>query len=157
MTPDTQQAQAGYRRPPAHRRGGATTTRSDALAAEVAGARRPGGAARPPHASAQPPAPRSAAESKRAREDASIVGVVPLLAVLAVTVAGVYIAWREGSSGGGEGGVIAGIALFAGAVARLLLPSRVAGLLATRKRTTDVATLAIFGVGLVVAGLVLPR
>lgn len=150
MTPDTQQAQAGYRRPHAHRRGGATTTRSDALAAEVAGARQPGGGVRSSHASAQP-------ESTRAREDASIVGFVPLLAVLAVTVAGVYIAWREGSSGGGEGGVIAGIALFAGAVARLLLPSRVAGLLATRKRTTDVVTLAIFGLGLVVAGLVLPR
>ena len=51
---------------------------------------------------------------------------------MAVTVAGVYIAWREGSAGGGEGGVIAGIALFAGAVARLLLPSRLAGLLAIR-------------------------
>ena len=149
MTPDTQQAQAGYRRPHAHRRGGATTPRSDALAAEAAGAGRP-------DAAAQPPAPRLAADSKRAREDASIVGVVPLLAVLAVTVAGVYIAWREGSSGGGEGGVIAGIALFAGAGARLLLPSRIAGLLATRKRMTDVVTLATFGVGLVVAGLVLP-
>ncbi len=157
MTPDTQQAQAGYRRPHAHRRGGATTIRSDALAAEATGARQPDGAARPSRASAQPPAPQLAVESERAREDASIVGVVPLLTVLAVTVAGVYIAWREGSAGGGEGGVIAGIALLAGAVARLLLPSRVAGLLATRKRTTDVVTLAIFGVGLVAAGLVLPR
>ncbi len=90
-------------------------------------------------------------------EDASIVGVIPLLAVLVVTVAGVYIAWRQGSAGGGEGGVVAGVALLVGAVARLLLPARLAGLLATRKRATDVITLTIFGAGLLVAGLVLPR
>jgi len=76
---------------------------------------------------------------------------------LVVTVAGVYIAWRQGSAGGGEGGVIAGIALLAGAVARLLLPARLAGLLATRKRATDVLILAVLGAGLLVAGLVLPR
>ena len=156
MTPDTQQARAGYRRPHAHRRGGATTTRSDELAAQAALAGQWDGAARPSPAPARPRPPRLAAESKRARQDASIVGIVPLLAVLAVTVAGVYIAWREGSAGGGEGGVIAGIALLAGAGARLLLPSRLAGLLATRKRATDVVTLMIFGVGLLVAGLVLP-
>jgi len=94
---------------------------------------------------------------RRVREDASIVGVIPLLAVLVVTVAGVYIAWREGSAGGGEGGVVAGAALLVGALARLLIPARLAGLLATRKQATDVVTLAIFGVALLVAGLVLPR
>ena len=113
----------------------------------------PGGAAaRPSHAS-----PRPRADAKRAKEDASIVGVIPLLAVLVVTVAGVYIAWRQGSTGGGEGGVVAGIALLVGAAARLLLPARLAGLLATRKRATDVITLTIFGAALLVAGLVLPR
>jgi hypothetical protein len=113
----------------------------------------PGDAAtRPSHAS-----PRPRGEVKRAREDASIVGVIPLLAVLVVTVAGVYIAWRQGSTGGGEGGVIAGIALLVGAAARLLLPARLAGLLATRKRATDVITLTIFGAALLIAGLVLPR
>ncbi len=152
MTPDTQQARGGYRRPHAHRRNGATTTRSDALATQAARTGQWDAAAQPSQASAQLPA-----GPKRSREDASIVGTIPLLAVLVVTVAGVYISWREGSAGGGEGGVIAGIALFAGAVARLLLPARLAGLLATRKRATDVITLALFGVGLLVAGLVLPR
>jgi hypothetical protein len=113
---------------------------------------------RPSHAS---PRPRASARSKtaarRAKEDVSIVGVIPLLAVLVVAIAGVYIAWRQGSAGGGEGGVVGGAALLAGALARLLLPARLAGLLATRKRTTDVITLAVFGVGLLVAGLVLPR
>ncbi|MGH3248463.1 MAG: DUF3017 domain-containing protein [Trebonia sp.] len=101
--------------------------------------------------------PQSRAEARRAGDDASIVGVIPLLAVLVVVAAGVYIAWREGSAGGAEGGVIGGAALLVAGVARLLLPARLAGLLATRKRTTDVITLAVFGAGLLAAGLVLPR
>ena len=152
MTPETQQARASYRRPDFRGRGDAATTRSAALATEAA---RTGDW----DAAAQlaPASPPLTARAKRAREDASIVGVVPLLAVLVVTVAGVYIAWRDGSAGGGEGGVVAGAALLVGALARLLIPARLAGLLATRKRTTDVVTLAIFGVAVLVAGLVLPR
>jgi hypothetical protein len=69
----------------------------------------------------------------------------------------VYIAWREGSAGGGDGAAVLGVALLAAAVARLLLPARLAGLLATRKRATDVLTLTVFGAGLLIAGLVLPR
>jgi hypothetical protein len=90
-------------------------------------------------------------------EDASIVGVVPLLAVLAVVAVGVSVAWRQGSAGGGEGGVLAGAALLVAAVARLLLPVRLAGLLVVRKRATDVLTLAVLGAGLLVVGLVLPH
>jgi hypothetical protein len=112
-----------------------------------------GAVAQPSHAS-----PQSKAAAERAREeDASIVGVVPLVAVLVVTTAGVYLAWRQGSARVGEGGVVAGVALLVGAVARLLLPPRLAGLLATRKRATDVITFTIFGAGLLIAGLVLPR
>jgi hypothetical protein len=111
-----------------------------------------GTVARPSHA-----APRPRAEGRHAKEDASIVGVIPLVAVLVVAIAGVYIAWRQGSAGGGEGGVVGGAALLVGAAARLVLPARLAGLLATRKRTTDVITLTVFGIGLLVAGLVLPR
>jgi hypothetical protein len=95
--------------------------------------------------------------ARRAREDASIVKVIPLLAVIVVTAAGVYIAWQKGSAGGGEGGVVGGAALLTGAVARLLLPARLVGLLATRKRAIDVITLTVFGTCLLVAGLVLPR
>jgi hypothetical protein len=79
------------------------------------------------------------------------------LAVLVVTVAGVYIAWHQGSTDAGEGGVVGGAALLVAAAARLLLPSRLAGLLAMRTRANDVVTLAIFGTGLLVVGLVLPR
>ncbi len=107
-------------------------------------------AARRSHAADHPKA------ATRAQEDAGIIGVIPLLAVLVATVAGVYIAWSKGSAGGGEGGVVAGAALLVAAVARLLLPARAAGLLAIRKRPNDVVTLAIFGVALLVAGAVLP-
>ena len=110
---------------------------------------------RPPPAHGPVAAP--GAEAKRAQEDAGVVAAIPLLTVLVVTVAGVYIAWHKGSAGGGEGGVVGGAALLAAAVARLLLPPRVAGLLATRKRANDVVTFAIFGIGLLVAGLVLPH
>jgi hypothetical protein len=96
------------------------------------------------------------AEVRRARDDGSIVRVVPYLAVLVCTVAGLYVAWRQGSAGGGRGSVVVGVALLVAAVVRLVLPTRLAGLLGTRKRLTDVLTFTIFGVGLLVAGLVLP-
>ena len=83
--------------------------------------------------------------------------VIPYLAVLVCAVAGVYIAWRQGSAGGGQGAVVGGVALLVGALVRLALPARLVGLLGTRKRVTDVLTLTVFGVGLIVAGLVLPR
>jgi hypothetical protein len=76
---------------------------------------------------------------------------------LVVVVGGVYIAWHQGSTGGAQGGAVGGAALLVAAVARLLLPARLAGLLATRNRATDVITLAVLGAGLVVAGLVLPH
>ncbi len=93
----------------------------------------------------------------RAPRERGLIRVVPYLAVVLCTVAGVYIAWREGSAGGGAGGVVAGAALLVAAVIRALLPARLAGLLASRRRTTDVVTLAAFGACLLIAGLVLPR
>jgi Protein of unknown function (DUF3017) len=148
MTPETQQARSDAHRgddplyPP----------RGDSgRAARAARTGQWGAVAEP-----SPATPRSKAEAKRLAEDASIVRVIPLLAVLVVTVAGVYIAWHQGSAGGGKGGVVGGCALLVAALARLLLPSRLAGLLAMRKRTNDVVTLTIFGLGLLVAGLVLP-
>jgi Protein of unknown function (DUF3017) len=121
---------------------------------------------RPPQQGAAPePAVQAARGSRaarraavtRARRERSVIGVVPYLVLLLCTIAGVYIAWRDGSAGGGAGGVIVGLALLAAAVVRGLLPARLAGLLASRRRATDVITLAAFGACLLVAGLVLPR
>ena len=156
MTPETRHARVGYRRPQVHRPDGAATTRSGALTGEAARTGQWGAVARPSHAAPQAKAPQAKAAAKRVSEDARIVRVIPLLAVLVVTFAGVYISWHQGSAGGGEGGVVAGAALLVAAAARLLLPSRLAGLLAMRKRANDVVTLTIFGTGLLVAGLVLP-
>lgn len=86
-----------------------------------------------------------------------MVGVIPYLAVLVVTIAGVYVAWHQGSAGGGNGGAIGGVALLVAAFLRLVLPARLVGLLGTRKRVIDVLTLTILGGGLLVAGLVLPH
>jgi Protein of unknown function (DUF3017) len=181
MTPDTQQARAGHRRPQGKRRDAGTAIRSVPLAAEAARTGYPGAAARPAGAFSREPAatvtsrqgdagypPGSgqagtsgqagqAGPSGHAAEDASIVMVVPLLAVLVVAVASVYMAWRQGSAGGRDGGVVAGCALFAAATFRLLLPDRLAGLLSVRSRATDVCALVAFGVGLLVVGLALPR
>jgi len=51
--------------------------------------------------------------------------------------------------------VLAGVLLIA-AMARLVLPERRAGLLASRRRLLDVAILGALGIGLLVAGLVVP-
>jgi hypothetical protein len=99
----------------------------------------------------------ASAGSHRTRDDdGGVVGVILYLVVLVCVAAGCYIAWIRGSAGGG-GAVVAGIAFLIAALVRLALPARLAGLLATRKRVTDVVTLAVIGVSLIVAGLVLPR
>jgi hypothetical protein len=67
------------------------------------------------------------------------------------------LAWIRQSGQNVKGGTlaVAGI-LFAAALARLALPERRAGMLASRRRLADVAVLAALGTGLLVAGLVLP-
>ena len=96
------------------------------------------------------------AHARPARTPAAQVALVPYLAVLVCVAAGIYIAWHQGSHGGGRGGVIAGGALLAAALLRLVLPARMAGLLAVRNRATDAVTLIVLGACLLATGLVLP-
>jgi hypothetical protein len=177
MTPDTPQARDGYQWPP--------PPRWDASGAPVPGApgagpgfggQQPAYPGGPGYAAPGPPAPApappgpyaagppapapvvpAAADGRRGGGGPGMAGAIPLLAVLLAVVAGVYLAWRQGSGDAGTGGAIAGAALLAGAAVRLLLPPRVAGLLVTRTRATDVVTLAVLGASLLVAGLLLPR
>jgi hypothetical protein len=109
-----------------------------------------------PQSNQSKPSAQMRAGAKHAQGDGGIVAAIPFVGVLAVTLAGVYIAWHQGSAGGGAGGVVGGVALLIAAIARLLLPTRLVGLLATRKRANDVVTLTIFGTSLLVVGLVLP-
>lgn len=162
MTTRQNQAQAGLPRSGVPVPETVTTARSGELDEEAARTGHQTADPWPP--STQPPqsaepvrraAGRAAAS--RARRDRGMIGVVPYLAVLVCTVAGVYIAWRLGSAGGGRGAVIAGVAFLVAAMVRLALPDRLAGLLASRRRVTDVLVLTVFAAGLLVAGLVLPR
>jgi DUF3017 family protein len=101
---------------------------------------------------------RSGKMKTRASETAALRGmaVIPYLAVLVCAAVGLYVSWHQGSRGG-QGGAIAGSALLVAAGIRLVLPTKFAGLLASRHRVTDVLTLIAFGTGLLVVGLVLPR
>jgi len=77
----------------------------------------------------------------------------------AIVLCGLALAlvWMRQSGQDVRGGTlaVAGI-LFAAALARLALPERRAGMLASRRRLADVAVLTALGTGLLVAGLMLP-
>jgi hypothetical protein len=69
----------------------------------------------------------------------------------------VALVWMRQNGQNVRGGTlaVAGV-LFAAALTRLALPERRVGMLASRRRLTDVAVLAALGTGLLVAGLLLP-
>jgi Protein of unknown function (DUF3017) len=152
MTSETRQASSGFHRSQPRVRAGDATVRSEQLRAEAEQLRAQAG-----RAVGSRMAARRAAAARSRGERAGLAGAIPYLAVLVCFAAGVYLAWHEGSHGGGRGGAIAGGALLVAAIVRLLLPARLAGLLASRHRVTDVLTLTVFGGGLLIAGLVLPR
>ena len=77
----------------------------------------------------------------------------------AIVLCGLALAliWMRQSGQNVKGGTLAVAGtLFAAALARLALPERRAGMLASRRRLADVAVLAALGTGLLVAGLILP-
>ena len=77
----------------------------------------------------------------------------------AIVVCGLALSlvWIRQSGRNVRGGTlaVAGV-LLAAALVRLALPERRAGMLVSRGRLADVAVLAAFGIGVLVAGLVLP-
>ena len=83
---------------------------------------------------------------------------LPYVLVMAGIVAGLATVRGGGQAVRGGTLVIAG-ALLAGSLARLVLPEGKAGMLGSRRRMVDVGILAVLGVGLLVAGLivVVPR
>jgi hypothetical protein len=86
---------------------------------------------------------------------ASALAWLPYLIVLAGAAAGLGIAW-QGSRYAGWGAGLVGCALLVGAVFRLMLPPRYAGLLGSRRKASDVLAFAVFGAGVVVVALTLP-
>jgi hypothetical protein len=104
-----------------------------------------GPAAAPPPVHHQDyPRSRRAAAAQASRPSSAIVAWLPYLIVLAGTVAGVLVAW-QGSRHAGRGAAVVGAALLVAALARLVLPPRYAGLLASRSKAQDVAGFAVFG------------
>jgi hypothetical protein len=98
--------------------------------------------------SQRPPAD---AASRRGRWQRQIPYAIVICGLAAALV------WMRRSEQNVRGGTlaVAGI-LLAAALFRLALPARRAGMLVSRHRTADVAVLTAFGIGLLVAGLVLP-
>ncbi len=84
------------------------------------------------------------------------VAQLPYLLVLAIAVGGLAWTWQGGIGRVKEGTLALAGAMFIGALARLVLPEARAGMLASRRRLVDVVSLAALGIGLLVAGLVLP-
>ena len=116
---------------------------------------RPGRAVRatrnpPGHA---PPAARQTA-AMSARLPAALAWL-PYLIVLAGVAAGMFVAWK-GSKYAGRGAALIGASLLAGAVARLILPARYAGLLSSRRKASDVLALALFGAAVLAVAIALP-
>ena len=120
----------------------------------------PPAAAPPAEASPEPAPPRTAgsrrAPTRHGRDRGSTArwgAAYPI--VLAGTAAGLAYLWRGPQNV--RGGVLAvAVTLLLAAAARLVLPERRAGLLASRRRFADVAAFSILGLALLVAGLVLP-
>jgi hypothetical protein len=81
--------------------------------------------------------------------------MLPYLLVLAGCAGGFWWVSRGGAHAVRTGTVAVAGAMFLAALARLVLPESRVGMLASRRRTTDVVTFTALGAGLLVAGLML--
>jgi hypothetical protein len=85
----------------------------------------------------------------------SAVAWIPYLIVLAGVAIGLYRA-SQSSKYAGWGAGLVGCSLLAAALARLVLPPRLSGLLASRRKASDVLAFAVFGAGVLAVALILP-
>jgi hypothetical protein len=91
------------------------------------------------------------------REDPGAPGLawVPYLIVLAGAAAGMFVIW-QGSKYAARGTGLLGCSLLAAGLARLVLPPRLASLLSTRRKASDVLAFAVFGAAVLAVALMLP-
>jgi hypothetical protein len=85
----------------------------------------------------------------------SALAWLPYLIVLAGVATGMFVVWK-GSMYAGRGAGLIGTSLLAGAVARMILPARYAGLLSSRRKASDVLALALFGAAVLAVAIALP-
>jgi hypothetical protein len=97
--------------------------------------------------------PAAGGSPARGRERGGLLPYLFIVAGVAAVCAGLWAGGEHAARGGTL--ALAGL-MFAAALARLALPESRAGLLASRKRRTDVVTLAALATGLLAAGLLLP-
>jgi Protein of unknown function (DUF3017) len=130
---------------------------------DAAAPRAPAGPARPGTAPVST-APVSAApvshRAPRARAggEPAVTGLlawVPYLVVLAGAAAAMFVV-SKGSAYALRGIAVLGGTLLAAALARLLLPNRFAGLLASRRKASDVLAFAVLGAAVLAVALSLP-
>jgi len=91
----------------------------------------------------------------RAESEAGDLGWLPYLIVLAGVAAGIAVAW-QGSKHAAPGVAVVGCSLLVAALARLTLPDRYAGLLASRRKASDVLAFAVLGAAVLAVVLSLP-
>ena len=80
---------------------------------------------------------------------------MPYLIVLAGAAAGMFVIW-QGSKYAARGTGLLGCSLLAAGLARLVLPPRLASLLSTRRKASDVLAFAVFGGAVLAVALMLP-
>ena len=80
---------------------------------------------------------------------------VAYLVVLAGVGVGMFVVW-QGSTYAGPGAALVGCSLLAGALFRLVLPARYAGLLSSRRKASDVLAFAAFGAAVLAVAIALP-
>ena len=101
-------------------------------------------------------APRTARAARAARDPRpSMLAWLPYLIVLAGAATGMLFVW-QGSKYAGRGAGLIGASLLVGALARLILPERYAGLLASRRKASDVLGFAVFGAAVLAVAIALP-
>ncbi len=112
----------------------------------------------PPDAAAsRAPAGHRAPRSKDSDEPVvtGVLAWVPYLVVLAGAAVALFVV-SKGSAYALRGIAVLGGTLLAAALARFLLPNRFAGLLASRRKASDVLAFAVFGAALLAVALSLP-
>jgi hypothetical protein len=115
-----------------------------------------GPAAAPPPVHHQDfPRSRRAAAAQASTPASQVVAWLPYLIVLAGAGAGLFVAW-QGARYAGRGAAVVGSALLVAALARLALPQRYAGLLASRSKAQDVAGFAVLGAAVLAVAASLP-
>ena len=99
---------------------------------------------------------RSAGGAAARRDRAGAGGWLAYLVVLGLVAADLVWLWAGGAHAAKGGTLALAGAMFVAALARLVLPESRAGLLVSRKRVTDVVTMAALGTGLLAAVLLSP-